>query len=78
MSRARAFAFVCFVVSIIGFSPRTPVSAAAFHCSDQEACNDINPCGGSCSCTCDGENQWPLSCPGGSQADGFCLILPTN
>jgi hypothetical protein len=76
MSAVRALAFVSFMVSAAVLSSVNTQAKAVFHCSEQESCNDLNECGGACSCTCDNLNQWPYGCGGAPYyPDGFCAIL---
>jgi hypothetical protein len=71
MSRLRALAFVCFMVSIAGLSMAKTQAASEFKCGE-DACDDIVGCADGCFCTCDGTNPYPDDC--GGWHFGWCAV----
>lgn len=71
MSRLRALAFLCFMVSIAALSMAKTQAASEFKCSE-DACDDIVGCEPGCGCTCDGVNEYPYGC--GGWHFGWCGI----
>ena len=74
MSKLRALAFGCFMVSVAALSSVNTQAKSEIFCWEQEECNDWDTCGGPCACTCTGWQPWPVGCIGGSLSDGYCAI----